>query len=122
MSVVVDCIKVEPVSKERTQYEVTDFNGTVQVAARKSNVNIIQGGALQKTSKESTPSQSATVHEGQQATRHEAAVCGAPPRPGGAASGMNTKGLESGVGGGGSFVVLCLRLCNCSRSTHLCPA
>jgi len=122
MSVVVDCIKVEPVSKERTQYEVTDFNGTVQVAARKSDVNIIQGGALQKASKESTPPQSATVHEGEQATRDEAAVCGAPLRPGAAASGMNTKWLEIGAGAGGGVLLLCLLLCKGKKTTNVSPA
>src|SRR5258708_22432418 len=112
MRVVVDCIKVEPVSKGRTQYEVTDFNGTGQVAARKSDVNIIQGGALQKASNESAPSPSATVHEGGQATRDEAAVCGAPLRPGAAVSGMNTKWLGSGAGAGGGGFRLLLPSCD----------
>ncbi len=45
MSVHVSCIKVEPVSSERTQYDVADVSGTVQVAARKNDVNITVGGA-----------------------------------------------------------------------------
>ena len=36
MSVHVSCIKVEPVSSERTQYDVADVSGTVQVAAHKT--------------------------------------------------------------------------------------
>src|SRR5580700_4718352 len=69
MSVHVNCIRVEPLSAERTQYDVADVSGTVQVAARKNDVSITHGGALGKASKENTPSQSAIVHEGQQATR-----------------------------------------------------
>src|SRR5580700_9939700 len=52
MSVRVNCLKVEPVSSERTQYEVADVSGAVQVAARKSDVNITVGGVsgvVQKT-------------------------------------------------------------------------
>ncbi|HWY20933.1 MAG TPA: hypothetical protein VNX26_06895 [Candidatus Acidoferrum sp.] len=122
MSVHVDCIKVEPVSNERTQYEVANVSGTVQVAARKNDVNITQVGALQKASQESTPSQSATVHEGQQATRDEAAVCGAPLRPGGAASGLNTKWVEIGAGAGAGVLVLCLLLCKSKKNTNVSPA
>jgi hypothetical protein len=114
MSVHVNCIKVEPVSKERTQYDVADVNGTVQVAARKNDVNITQGGTLQKASKESNPSQSATVHEGQQASRDESVVCGAAARPAGAGSGVNTKWLEIGAGAGGGVLLLCLLLCKSS--------
>ena len=64
MSVHVNCIKVEPVSPDRTQYDVTDTSGSVHVAAHKSDVNITQGGALRKASEEKS-SGSATVHEGQ---------------------------------------------------------
>jgi hypothetical protein len=113
-SVHVNCIRVEPVSNERTQYDVSDVSGTVQIAAHKNDVNITQGGALQKTSKESTPSQSATVHEGQQATRDEASICGVAPQPGGAAGGLNTKWIEIGAGAGGGVLLLCLLLCKSS--------
>src|SRR5271165_2540006 len=47
MSVHVNCIKVEPVSNERTQYDVTDTSGTVHVVAHKNDVNITQTGVLQ---------------------------------------------------------------------------
>src|ERR1700683_3863080 len=42
MSVHVNCLWVEPVSNDRTQFEVTDLSGSVQVAARKNDVNIRQ--------------------------------------------------------------------------------
>ena len=69
MSVHVSCIKVEPVSSERTQYDVANVSGTVQVAAHKNDVNITEGGVLQKTNAQGTSPISSVVHEGQQATR-----------------------------------------------------
>lgn len=122
MSVHVNCIKVEPVSNERTQYDVADVSGTVQVAAHKSDVNITQSGALRKASKESSSSQSATVHEGQHATRDEAVICGAALRPGGAGNGLNTKWLEIGGGAGGGVLVLCLLLCRGTGPSSVSPS
>jgi hypothetical protein len=121
MSVHVNCIKVEPVSAERTQYDVADVSGTVQVAARKNDVNITQAGALRKATG-STPSQSATVHEGQQATRDESEVCGAAPRPGGAGTGLNTKWIEIGAAAGGGVVLLCLLLCKSPSHSSVSPS
>jgi hypothetical protein len=115
MSVHVNCIRVEPVSNERTQYDVSDVSGTVQVAAHKNDVNITQGGRLQKSSRESSPSQSATVREGQQATRDESSLCGAAPRPGGAGPALNGKWIEIGGGAGVGILVLCLLLCTGSN-------
>src|SRR5580658_2104895 len=94
MSVHVSCIKVEPVSSERTQYEVSDVSGTVQVAARKSDVNITAGGVLQKAHPQGGSGVSTVVHEGQQTTRDESNTCGAAPRPEGASNGLNTKWIE----------------------------
>src|SRR5271166_185083 len=72
MGVHVNCIKVDPITTERTQYEVADISGTVKVAARKNDVNITQnGGALRKPTAQSEVSQSATVHEGETASRDE---------------------------------------------------
>jgi hypothetical protein len=115
MSVHVNCIKVEPVSNERTQYDVTDLNSTVQVAALKNDVNITQGGTLRKTSQATGPSQSATVREGQKASRDESTACGTAPRPGGAAHELNTKWLEIGGATGTGVLVLCLLLCKGSK-------
>src|SRR5579872_328567 len=120
-SVHVNCMKIEPVSDDRTQYEVTDVSGTVQVAAKKNDVNIKQGGALRKTSPQDNISQSATVHEGELVTRIEAIACGAAPRPGGAGSGLNTRWVEIGGGAGAGVIVLCLLLCRGSSSTNISP-
>ncbi len=111
MSVHVNCIRVEPVSNERTQYDVTDLSGKVEVAAHKKDVNIKQGGALHKASSENNSSQSATVHEGQQASREESEACGAAPRPESAGRTINPKLMEIGGGAGVGVLVLCILLC-----------
>jgi len=123
MSVQVNCIKVEPVSHERTQYDVADVSGTVQLAARKNDVNITQGvGALRKASPQIGSSQSATVHEGEQATRDESTACGPAPRPEGTGNGLNTKWLEIGGGVGVGVLVLCLLLCKSSGPSSVSPS
>ncbi len=121
MSVHVDCIRVEPISNDRTQYDITDTIGTVHVAALKNDVNITQG-ALRKASSNSTSTQSAAVHEGEQATRIEATSCGAPARPGTAGSPMNTKWIEIGGGAGGGVLILCLLLCKSSGQSSVSPS
>src|SRR5208282_4342179 len=122
MSVHVSCLKVTPVSSERTQYDASDVSGTVQVAARKNDVNITVGGVLQKTQPQGGSSLSAVVHEGQQTTRDESNACGAAPRPGGAGNGLNTKWLEIGGAIGGGVVVLCLLLCRGSGPSNVSPS
>jgi hypothetical protein len=110
MSVHVDCIRVEPVLHEWTQYDVTNVSGTVQVAARKNDVNIHQGVSMRKVSPQGAATQSVTVHEGQEATRNTADACGVARRPG-AGGGGNPKWVEIGVGTGGGILILCLLLC-----------
>jgi hypothetical protein len=122
LSVHASCLKVEPVSSERTQYEVSDVSGTVQVAARKNDVNITAGGVLQKTHPQGGSSLSAVVHEGQQTTRDESTACGAATRPGGAGEGLNAKWLEIGGGIGGGVLVLCLLLCRGSGTSNVSPS
>jgi len=123
MSVHVDCLRVEPISNDRTQYDVIDLTGKVEVAAHRNDVNIKQGGPLHKSSAENSTSQSATVQEGHQATRDETIACGAPPRPEGAGSGgLNTKWIEVGAGVGGGALVLCLLLCKGNTSPPASPS
>jgi hypothetical protein len=119
MSVHVNCIKVEPVSLERTQYDVADVNGTVQVAAHKNDVNITQGGTLRKTVPDSNSSQSASVREGQQASRDESKACGAAAPPESPGSPVNMKLLVGGAGAG--VLVLCLLLCRGSSPSKVSP-
>jgi hypothetical protein len=122
MSVHVNCLKVWPVSNDRTQYEVTDLSGSVQVAARKNDVNIRQDGGLHKPSAESSSSQSGVVHEGQQAKRDESEVCGAASPPESAGHALNTKWIEIGGGVGGGVLVLCLLLCKGKTPSNVSPS
>jgi hypothetical protein len=111
MGVHVNCIKVEPVSIQQTQFDVTNVNNTVQVAARKNDVNITDSSVLHKAPPRNGPSHSATVHEGQQATRDESAACGAALPPGGSGSPLNSKWLEIGGGAAVAGMILCLLFC-----------
>jgi hypothetical protein len=122
MRVHVKCIRVEPVSKDRTQYDVTDLSGKVEVAAHKDDVNITQGDVARKTSTENDPSKSATVREGQEASREESSACGAPASPEGVGHTLNTKWLEIGGGGGGGAIILCLLLCKGTSTTSVSPS
>lgn len=125
MSVHVSCIKVEPVSSERTQYDVANVSGTVQIAAHKNDVNITVagvGGISQKTNPQGGSALSSVVHEGQQATREESVACGAAPRPGSAGNGLNTKWLEIGGGVGVGVIVLCLLLCRGTGPSSVSPS
>jgi hypothetical protein len=121
MRVHVNCIKVVPVSSAWTQYQVTDVNGTVQVAAIKSDVNISQNISARKPSAQSA-SQSGTVHEGQQAERNESDACGAAEQPKLAGHALNTKWLEIGGGAVAGGIVLCILLCKGSNPTNVSPS
>jgi hypothetical protein len=122
MSVHVNCINVEPLSNDRTQYDVTNLSTKVEVRAHKDDVNIRRGGTLRKTSAESNSSESGTVHEGQQAMRDESITCGAAAVPHGAGTAVNTKWLEIGGGAGGGALVLCLLLCKGSKQSSVSPS
>ncbi len=103
----VNCLTVIPVVNEWTQYEVTDVSGTVQVAARKLDVNVRREGGKAKPTLESTVEQKASVKEGQQASYGESETCGAPERPTSPGNGVNPKWIEIG-GGVGTGILLCL--------------
>ena len=77
----VNCIRVIPVRNEWTQYEVTDVNRTVQVAARKDDVNVEHEMRGRKPTTPSDASQRASVHEGEQHSYDETEICGAPAGP-----------------------------------------
>jgi hypothetical protein len=121
MSVQVNCLRVEPLSGDRTQYEVTDLSGTVQVIARKNDVTIRQISGLGKPSPGTNAAQSSTVHEGQRATRDESTVCGAPA-PQQAGHPLNTKWLEIGGGAAAGVIVLCLLVCKGKSPTDVSPS
>jgi len=113
MRVRVHCITVIPVSDtEWTQYEVTDVNGDIQVAAHKKDVRIeLEGnhaktpGATQATGGTSGgTSGGTTVHEGEQASRRESEACGAAPNPTSYRGPIQPKWIAAGAVGTGVLI------------------
>ena len=100
----VKCITVVPVLNDWTQYEVTDINGTVKVAARKNDVRVEPGSSHEKTSPETESSHDGTVHEGEQRNYKESEACGAPAQPTGAGSSINPKWIGVGAAGAGLLI------------------
>jgi hypothetical protein len=121
MSVHVKCIKIVPASAAWTQYQVTDRNGTVQVAAIKSDVNV-EGGIQARRTSATTASQSGAVHEGQKAEREESEACGAAEQPKVPGHALNTKWIEIGGGVGGGGLLLCLLLCKGTNPPNVSPS
>ena len=105
----VNCIRVEPALNEWTQYIVSDLNGSVQVSAKKLDVNVEREQGRAKPTVEGDISQKASVHEGEQKSYDESEICGAPPQPTSAGSGISPKWIALG-GGGGAGLLLCLVL------------
>jgi hypothetical protein len=105
-----NCITVVPVLNAWTQYEVTNMNGNIQVAARKGDVNIEREVDRKKPSPETEASHGNIVHEGEQKSFDQSEVCGAPARPLGASTSLNSKWILGGAAGGG--LLLCVLLCH----------
>ncbi len=104
----VNCITVVPVSNEWTQYDVTDVNGTVQVAAHKSDVRIEHEAKQKKPTPGTEESHGDIVHEGEQKSYNESDICGAPPELAQAGSSINAKWIAAGAGGAGILIWLLL--------------
>ncbi len=106
----VNCIIVVPVLNQWTQYAVTDLNGTVDVSARKLDVNVEhERGHGKDVTGPQTPSQErASVHEGEQKSYDETQVCGPAARPTTAGSGISPKWIAAGAGAGGAGILLLL--------------
>lgn len=122
LRVKVNCLTVVPIANEWTQYDVTDVDGTVHVAANKLDVKITQGRAGQKSSDENN-SGSATVREGEKASRDVSVLCGAAKPPGTAGGNPinTTRWIEIGGGTGGA-VLLCILLCHSGSSPKVSPS
>ena len=112
----VRCITVVPVVNEWTQYEVTNLNGNIQVAARKNDVNVEREMDHRKPSPEIEASRGSTVHEGEQKSFDESEMCGAPAKPTGAGTSVNPKWIAAGAAGAG--LLICVLVC---RSTPTKP-
>jgi len=100
----VKCLTVVPVANVQTQYDVTDINGTIHVAANKGDVNVQrhQHDAPGKVAPGES-SNDASVHEGEQKSYSESEMCGAPARlPG--TSQLNPKWIAAGAAGAGVLI------------------
>ncbi len=109
MRVRVHCITVIPVSDtEWTQYEVTDVNGNIQVAAHKKDVRIELEGNHSKTPSATDATggttRGTTVHEGEQASRRESEACGAAMSPVSMLKGVNPAWIAGGAVGTGVLI------------------
>ena len=103
----VNCIRVVPVINDWTEYIVSDLSGTVQVNARKKDVNVEHEQKLGKPSPEKEASEHASVHEGEEKNYEESEICGAPAPPNSPVSGISPKWIAVGAGGAGGLL-LCL--------------
>jgi hypothetical protein len=121
MSVHVKCIRVDPISNDRTEYDVADRSGRVEIAAQKKDVKVSRGGARTGKTSDGGATGSANVHEGEQATRDESVMCGAAERPPGAHSGLDSKWLKIG-GGIATAGTLCAILCKGSPTSNVSPS
>jgi hypothetical protein len=100
----VNCITVVPVLNEWTQYDVTNVNGTIQVAARKQDVNVEIALNRRRGSPEPEASYGAIVREGEQHSYDQSEVCGAPSQPTGAGTAVSPKWIAAGAGGAGILI------------------
>lgn len=100
----VNCILVVPILNQWTQYVVTDLNGTVQVAARKLDVNVERRQG-QGTPEPQPSEERASVHEGEEKNYDEAEICGST-RPTTAAKGISPKWIAGGAAGAGILIWL----------------
>jgi hypothetical protein len=101
-NVLVNCIRVLPVLNEWTQYEVTDLNGTAQVAARKNDVSV-ETGARGKSATPGEPS-GTRVHEGEQKNFVESEVCGPAHQPWSPGNLNNPKWIAAGAAATGILI------------------
>jgi hypothetical protein len=107
----VNCITVVPVLDEFTKYEVNDVNGTVEVAARKLDVNVqteSQQKKIEAQDQQTDTSGGGVVHETEEKSYHESSVCGAPAAPLNPGTAINPKWIAAGAGGAGLLILLLL--------------
>ncbi len=82
ISVRVGCMTIVPATSAWTQFEVTDVNGTVHVAAKKNDVRL-QAAEGPKAAKETSTSRG-DLREGEETTRDESDGCKAEKKDAGA--------------------------------------
>jgi hypothetical protein len=97
----VKCITVVPALNAWTQYEVNDLTGTVQVTARKGDVNVEVAGAGKPAAGTTI---GGTLHEGEQKSYDSSELCGAAPQPTSPGSGISPKWIAAGAAGAGVLI------------------
>lgn len=108
----VGCVLVIPVIEDWTQYDVTDADGELTVAARKKDVNIDSRSSRTRSAKQSSKSDRVSVHEGEQKSREE--KCGAAVPESGhiaAAGGLLNSTIAKGAAIGAIGVLTCWAVC-----------
>ena len=108
----VGCVTVLPIDDVRTVYDVSDVDGMVSIAARKSDVMVETSSEKTRpaSAKQSAPNAHNVVKEGQQESRPEHCKAGAPSASAGNGGLINSpyvKWPALGVTGG----VICWILC-----------
>lgn len=114
LGVHVSCLEVEPLSKDRTEYVVTDTTGTVEVKAVKNDLNFTQTGQLKKTATQTGSSRSAILHAGETQDRQESS-CGRGPQSPATGNSFPTKWVAIG-GGAAGVIAICLVFCRGTKS------
>jgi hypothetical protein len=112
----VKCITVVPLHPEWTQYDVTDINGKIEVAAHKNDVRVEVVLEMKKPSLQPEGTHDTVVHEGEQKSYQESEVCGAPPGPKGPISSISSPWVIGGAAGGVGLL-LCLAVF-CKGGSH----
>jgi hypothetical protein len=102
----VNCLQVVPVVNQWTEYAVTSLTPTLQVAARKLDVNVEHEQTRGKEAPAQEAQQRASVHEGEQKSYNETDVCGAPAAPASSFPGISPKWIAAGAAGAGLLIVL----------------
>jgi len=112
LKVLVGCITVDPVTSDRTQFDVTDVDGKVKVSALRHDARIHLHGKAQEA-KQGGKSSDTIVREGEQLTRSE--HCGGAllrPSDGLDANGGWLDSLGAKITGGAIIVgITCYALC-----------
>lgn len=98
----VKCITVVPVSSEWTQFEVSDVNGTVRVAAHKKDVTVELGPSAKPPTEGG--SGGGVVHEGEEKSFDESQACGTAREPASPGHAVNPKWIAAGAAGAGLLI------------------
>jgi hypothetical protein len=104
--VLIGCITITPIESNRTQYDVTDVNGKVQISALAKDVKVHLHGAAHRAKQSSNSD--FVVHEGEQKSHGE--HCGGGLLVPAADGGPLLDSTAAKLGGVGLLVAGCIAL------------